>query len=818
MNHRRIICLCLTITMIFTLFAASGSALAAEADTSAAVVISGSDLLPEEAPSALIDIYRMSGATAFDIAADMKIGMNLGSSLDSWSLDSGYDDYHNASAYQLMVIYYNKDNEFDNSRPHTFEADNTCTINWDTDMIMSCGAQTKLGKIGFIITNFTVDQPTPIKINVKTAYLAKDTTKIAHHLDELLGEHELIISRYGTTALYTETFPSHLTKTLGVQGSHYKVEIELVDYPERNYTKEQYYETLDKNPQITPQLIRMLKESGFNAVRLPVTYFNHVNSDNVVDKAWLERISEIVEYILSQGMYCIVDMHNDCDVDGWLHSPTFSYDDEGNLIEFEEDEIKAEEAMLKKYSSIWRQVAEHLKPYGDHLLFEGFDELITDTTQWGYPGKEAIEWTNELNQLFVDTVRSTGGNNSERCLLVAPYAGSNEEDMLKGFVLPKDKADERLIVSVHAYTPATLSWHYEDENEVTAWGSQKDRNAIDELFERLDEYIIRKGTPVLVSEFGTVEKAETGVYEDYVSDPEETVEETPAQGGSSGSDSSSQIDAGANDTSEMTGLYTESNESSNIEDRIAHAVYYTGAAARYGIPCFWYDDGTFINRDNNTFFFEDIVTGMVNSASTHVNTLHIADIPDQYYNGKEQVPSLEIYDTSVDISEITATDVSSSDIIGKRLIFGTDYNAIYSQNTELGTATVTIYGLGSYTGVTSVTFDIVERPELVKLLTSGYLTGSPLNDLLTLAFSLPILLSLCVAAIFVHKRKKQYDERRRTVLLATEQARHEVYVNADDDEEFDNFEPEPDTPTHQQQSFFRFSLPTDIQDDLDDDF
>lgn len=716
--------------------------------------VSGGDVQPEgdryATPAPMRDI------SAAELVQDMKVGWNLGKSLDSWSSDAGYDDYYNANAYQMIVTYQDgTDNILNVSVPTTFKSDNTCIISWDTNMIVDSEPRSLLGSIGFQIWNFAVDEPTEITIKVTRAELYKKTTRKKYVLDELMGEHTLTISRYGTVALNTTKFPKDLSHTQGVQNGALTIAVELVDYPQRSYTKEQYFEALWNNPLTTRSMITEIKRSGFNAVRVPITYFNHTNSENIVDESWLDRVAEVVDYVVDQDMYCIIDMHNDGSTSGWLRVNT----------------DKSEE-VLKKYEDIWTQVAERFKNYGDRLLFEGYSELTNKDEVWGYPGEEDIDWVNNLAQLFVDTVRKTGGNNTQRFLLVSPYAASHEQEIIDGFKLPTDSAQDRLIVSIHAYTPADFSWSYEAEDEVTAWGSDYNKSVIDELFQRLDSRFVSRGTPVLITEFGSVSKNATGVMDepDPVSDSDAETPEPPAgAGGSSGTSAVQENDDGEDDEEAIP---------PNTPDRVAHARYYVGKAREYGISCFWWDSGDLLDRDSSTWVYPEIVDAMVNTVSTHINKATVAPIEPQYATGEGVMPPVSL--------SIEAQGVSGTSVV--KLTEGVDYTVSYAGNVEPGSAVVVISGIGDYTGLITTGFELMEPPSQRSFMGALSVTGNSLSDLLVWAFSLPIIVGLGVVAWMQLKERKRLELVRAGVAKATEEAKRETeeYYDADDEYEYDD--------------------------------
>lgn len=235
------------------------------------------------------------------------------------------------------------------------------------------------------------------------------------------------------------------------------------------------------NPYTTKEMIDMVKDTGINAVRVPVTWYNHMDPETYeIDAAWMDRVEEIVNYVLDDDLYCIVNVHHDTGEKGWLRAST----------------INLEESK-KKFAAIWEQISERFGDYGDKLLFEGFNELLDDQNNWYSPGVGAVEVANELNQLFVDTVRASGQNNGTRCLIVNTYCAGANWEVTHGFVLPTDSISSKLIVEAHVYQP-----YYFTSGTAATWAS--DKGSLDSYLKNMDTTFVQKGVPVIIGEFGCV--------------------------------------------------------------------------------------------------------------------------------------------------------------------------------------------------------------------------------------------------------------------------------------------------------------------------
>lgn len=263
-------------------------------------------------------------------------------------------------------------------------------------------------------------------------------------------------------------------------------------------TPEEYYETYWKNPVTTPEMIESIAQMGFGAVRVPVTYSDHLYEDFTIREEWLIRVGEVVNYVLANDMYCIINLHSDVGSGSW---PWLRADLE-NIGWMEE-----------KFAIVWKQIAEYFKDYSDKLLFESFNEILDTESRWNDAGNAAYTAVNRLNQKFVDIVRGTGGNNAERCLIVPTYAAScREKDILDAFVIPNDVAEGRLIIETHYYGMAPFTQQQDEVTWTTAysdWSYERDGKPMEEVLKQLKNTFIDKGVPVILGEFGAKNKNNT---------------------------------------------------------------------------------------------------------------------------------------------------------------------------------------------------------------------------------------------------------------------------------------------------------------------
>lgn len=249
-------------------------------------------------------------------------------------------------------------------------------------------------------------------------------------------------------------------------------------------------ETAWGNPKTTKTMIQSVKDSGFNAIRIPVTWGENING-NTIDEAWMNRVQEVVDYAYDMDMYVILNVHHDDYT--WLHPTNSEY-------EF----VKA-----KLCGVIWTQICERFKDYGDRLIFEGMNEprTVGSTNEWTGGTAEERSVINKLEQDFVDCVRASGGNNANRTLVVTSYAASIEDSAVNDVIVPNDS---NVIVSIHYYSP----WKFAN-GEAASWGTDTEKAELDAGFKKLKQKFIDNGIPVIIGEFGAVAANNDGERANY---------------------------------------------------------------------------------------------------------------------------------------------------------------------------------------------------------------------------------------------------------------------------------------------------------------
>lgn len=297
------------------------------------------------------------------------------------------------------------------------------------------------------------------------------------------------------------------------------------------------------NPLTQRYMIESVAAQGFKTIRIPVTWQGHFSGvDNTIDPAWLARVEQLVNYALDANLYVIINIHHD----EWV-VPTYAAQQQSSDI----------------LADIWSQVAERFKNHNQQLIFETLNEPRANKgTPLEWSGTlENYQVVNVLNQVALDEIRRSGGNNKQRLVLIPGYAASPWQEQIEHISIP---ADEMIAISTHGYVPYTFT-----EQEVADGGDSvfdgDEQALIDYIFDNLNSRFVSNGIPVVMGEWGTVDKG-------------------------------------------------------NSQDRAAYARYYQSKANDIGIVTIVWDNNALggnghnyrlYDRSNNQWIFADIVSGII---------------------------------------------------------------------------------------------------------------------------------------------------------------------------------------------------------------
>jgi endoglucanase len=238
----------------------------------------------------------------------------------------------------------------------------------------------------------------------------------------------------------------------------------------------------------------------------------------------MSRVKQVVQWAYDLDMHIILNSHHD----------------ETRILNFTDART---DQSIRTLTTFWEQIAREFNGYGDRLIFAGLNEprIKDSTAEWTGGTPEIRENINKHNQAFVNTVRATGGNNANRFLIVPTHGASSENRAFEGFVIPKDTANDKIILAVHTYSP--FGWAHDGN------GSYEGADRIRRDLTRVNNNATRLGVPVVLSEWGSVNNG----------------------------------------------------QADNLEQRVQHAADYIGIAREFGMATFWWDTGSTSSNRTHSF-------------------------------------------------------------------------------------------------------------------------------------------------------------------------------------------------------------------------
>jgi endoglucanase len=323
------------------------------------------------------------------------------------------------------------------------------------------------------------------------------------------------------------------------------------------------------NPKTTKTFIDSVKKAGINAIRLPCAWDSYIEDRNTfkLKASWLARVKEVVDYCYANDMYVIINIHWD---GGWL---------ENNPTTAKQQAVNAEQKAL------WEQIAMYFRDYDEHLLFAGTNEVHVD----GTPTNDNFTVQLSYNQTFVNAVRSTGGKNSYRNLIVQAY-NTNIDLAVSNLVMATDTVKSRMLAEVHYYDPwdfcgleADASWatvktlwgkDFAQYGTISNWGQE---DYVQAQFQKMKTNFVDKGYPVILGEFS------------------------------------------ASRRSSLTGADLDH----HLASRAYFFKYVAQQAKNYGLVPFYWDNGAtgnlgcaLFNRSDGTVFDKQALTGLLQGAAS----------------------------------------------------------------------------------------------------------------------------------------------------------------------------------------------------------
>lgn len=240
-------------------------------------------------------------------------------------------------------------------------------------------------------------------------------------------------------------------------------------------------ETVWGNPKTSQTLINAIAARGFKTIRIPVTWWEHTGPapDFTIEKAWMDRVEEVVNYAFANDMIVILNTHHE---ERWA-IPTDEHVDD----------------VSTKLTAIWTQIATRFNQYDDHLILEPLNEPRQKKTplEWMGGTKENRDCVNRYQKVCVDAIRATGGNNATRMLMVSTHSASSHTNAIQDLIIPNN--DPNILISIHLYSPPDFC--LDDRPD---WGTPADIQKLQNEFAALEKQFIDQGRGVVLGEWGSL--------------------------------------------------------------------------------------------------------------------------------------------------------------------------------------------------------------------------------------------------------------------------------------------------------------------------
>ena len=311
-----------------------------------------------------------------------------------------------------------------------------------------------------------------------------------------------------------------------------------------------------ESTETTHEVLQFAFDNGYKTIRIPVTWYCHIIDDNyTIDPDWMARVKEVVDDAIGIGYYVILNEHHS--VHGDHATETVTQADgskkyisramnkplkrgDGYLVCTDEADIAESKRFL---GAIWHQIATAFNTsYDEHLVFETMNEPrnARDDHKADPKGRTDHEWQpglkcawykadgsiggywcdateceecireyqvlNEYNQVCLDAIRATGGNNADRFVIIPSLCTGQKTVVNQMFRLPVDSVTDKLILSVHSYPFGSSLEGTDNDATYTDEMKQATKDTVENLYRLfvLGEGHLGSGLPIVFGEVGAV--------------------------------------------------------------------------------------------------------------------------------------------------------------------------------------------------------------------------------------------------------------------------------------------------------------------------
>ena len=235
------------------------------------------------------------------------------------------------------------------------------------------------------------------------------------------------------------------------------------------------------NPAPNLTLIDALHTAGFNTLRLPVTWTDHIGAapTYAIDPAWMTQVTQTAQWAVDAGMYVFVNTHHDAD---------------GQWVTFPETAAAAA-TVAAEVTAVWTQIATAFASFNSQLMFECFNEPHNAADN------DAMTYTdlNTYLEACVTAIRGTGGANATRIVMIQPVGASPDQMGIQSMQKAAIIDDPNLLISLHTYYPTNFGL----SETPYAWGSAADYTSMqDSISTQIRVWLPTQ--PIVIGEWGSM--------------------------------------------------------------------------------------------------------------------------------------------------------------------------------------------------------------------------------------------------------------------------------------------------------------------------
>ncbi len=260
------------------------------------------------------------------------------------------------------------------------------------------------------------------------------------------------------------------------------------------------------SPEVREPYFIDVAAAGFTNVRIPMDFFgarttgdtsgyssaagtagNYTGTaDNyIVSSIYLDRIEQVIEWSLNQGIVTIIDFH------GSNLKSEFIYTFDSEETEYTHPTSAKRAADYQKFIAIWAQIADRFKNHSENLLFEVINEPYFHMSRADMDA---------LNTDVLTVIRGSGGSNGTRNVIITGGTGTSHEAPLQ--IKPSIiSGDTYLIATFHYYQPFDFTSSSADARDNESWGSVQDKALLTTRFDIVSSWATSNNIPIFLGEF-----------------------------------------------------------------------------------------------------------------------------------------------------------------------------------------------------------------------------------------------------------------------------------------------------------------------------